>query len=135
MPVSELLTVPYRYGRPLPEFQNGDDIRFSDALVEALLNKFTKTGDRVLDPFTGLGTTFFVCEESGRTPYGVEADPQRYEWVKEKIKNKDNLFYGDSGSMKSFNLPEIDFCITSPPYMPHWHTWNPLYNGDPEYAG
>ena len=135
MPISELLSIPYKYARPLPDFQNGDDIRFPDALVAVLLNKFTKTGDKVFDPFTGLGTTFFVCEETGRIPYGIEADPKRYEWVRERIKRKDNLFHGDSGNIQSFNLPEMDFCVTSPPYMPQWHKWNPLYDGNPEYDG
>lgn len=135
MPFSELLTVSYTYEHPLPDFQNGDDIKFPDSLVSALLDRFTKTGDKVLDPFTGLGTTFFVCENKGRIPYGIEADRQRYEWVKDRIKTKDNLFHGDSGDINSLNLPEMDFSITSPPYMPHWDKWNPLYNGNPKYDG
>ena len=135
MPISEFVTVSSQYKLPLPDFQHGDEIRFPDALVAALLERFTKAGDAVLDPFAGLGTTFFVCEEKGRIPYGVEADYQRYAWVKERIKTKEHLFYGDSGDLRSFPLPEMDFCLTSPPYMPHWHKWNPLYNGNPQYNG
>ncbi|KZM49195.1 DNA methyltransferase [Labrenzia sp. OB1] len=135
MPTSELLTVPYTYERPLPDFQNGDDIRFPDSLVAVLLDRFTKPGDKVFDPFSGLGTTFFVCEQKARIPYGIEADRQRYDWVKSRVNSKDNLLFGDSGDIGSFNLPEMDFSITSPPYMPHWHEWNPLYNGDPRYDG
>ncbi|WP_299816596.1 DNA methyltransferase [uncultured Roseibium sp.] len=135
MPISELLTVPYRYKRVLPDFQNRDDIRFPDTLVAALLDRFTKPGDKVIDPFCGLGTTFFVCEEKDRIPYGIEADRQRHDWVKSRVKTKENLLFGDSADIVSFDLPEMDFSLTSPPYMPHWHEWNPLYNGDPRYDG
>lgn len=79
MPISERLTIPYRYDRPLPDFQRGQDIKFPDTLVEALLNRFTEPGDKVLDPFTGLGTTFFVCERLNRVPFGVETHKQRFD--------------------------------------------------------
>jgi hypothetical protein len=29
----------------------------------------------------------------------------------------------------------MDFSMTSPPYMPHNHKWNPLYAGNPAHAG
>ena len=135
MAISDLLTVSNRHQFPLPDFQNGDEIRFPGALVSALLDRFTKPGDVVFDPFVGLGTTFFVCEQRGRLPYGIEADRQRYEWVRERITAKHHLICGDSAELTAFDLPEMDFCITSPPYMPHWHKWNPLYNGDPDYDG
>lgn len=135
MPISEILTLPYVYKRPLPRFQNGDDIKFPDSLVAAMLEKFTKLGDKILDPFTGLGTTFFVCEEMGRVPYGVEADKRRHDWVKDRVQSKENLFLGDSADIPSLGLPKMDFSIASPPYMPRRHKWNPLYNGNPKYAG
>ncbi|MBL8639465.1 MAG: DNA methylase [Alphaproteobacteria bacterium] len=135
MPISELLIVPYKYERPLPDFQEGDDIKFPDALVRALLEKYTKTGDKVFDPFTGLGTTFFVCEEMGRVPYGIEADDKRYQWVAERVQSKQHLYHGDSADMGTFDLPQMNFSITSPPYMPNWHDWNPLYGGEPAYNG
>ncbi|ANM08917.1 MULTISPECIES: DNA methyltransferase [unclassified Rhizobium] len=103
--------------------------------MSALLDRFTKSGDAVFDPFVGLGTTFFVCEQKGRIPYGIETDRQRYEWVRERITTEDHLFSGDSAGLAAFGLPEMEFCITSPPYMPHWHKWNPLDNGDPNYDG
>lgn len=135
MPISERLSLPYAYSRPLPDFQNGQDIRFPDTLVATLLERFTEPSDAVLDPFAGLGTSFFVCEEMGRIPYGVEADGQRYAWVKEQTAFKDNLFHADSAMIGSLGLPAIDFSLTSPPYMPNWHSWNPLFNGDPRHDG
>jgi hypothetical protein len=29
----------------------------------------------------------------------------------------------------------MDLVLTSPPYMPRHHKWNPLYGGDPKHAG
>lgn len=135
MPFSELITCSYSCKRSLPAFQNGDDITFPDTLVSALLERFTKTGDKVLDPFVGLGTTFFVCEDKQRIPFGIESDRRRYEWVKARVISKANLFLGDSGDILSFDFPEMDFSITSPPYMPSCDQWNPLYDGDPAFDG
>ncbi len=80
MAFSERITLPYVYERELPDFQKGDDIKFPDTLAAALLEKYAKPGDKILDPFCGLGTTFFACETMNLSPYGVEADRQRYEW-------------------------------------------------------
>lgn len=135
MPISECISLPYIYKRPLPDFQNGEDIKFPDTLVEFMLKKFTSEGDKILDPFTGLGTTFFASEKMKRIPFGVEADDQRYNWVKERVVHPENLILGDSADLLSYNFPKMDFSITSPPYMPHHHKWNPLYAGNPKFSG
>lgn len=131
---SKIIKLPYAYERPLPAFEE-HDIKFPDGLVRYFLEEFTKVGDKVLDPFAGLGTTFFVCEETGRIPFGVEADRRRYEWISERVIFSDNLVLGDSFGIKGFGFPKLDFSITSPPYMPKTHRWNPLFGGDPRYAG
>ncbi|WP_246827541.1 DNA methylase [Rhizobium croatiense] len=71
----------------------------------------------------------------GQAPLWDRSDRQRCECVGERITAKYHLICGDSAELAAFDLPEMDFCITSPPYMPHWHKWNPLYNGDPDYDG
>ena len=137
MSFSDFVALEYKYDRPLPDFQDKDDIRFPPSLARYLLERFTKSGDNVLDPFTGLGTTFLVCEEMGRVPYGIEADAQRYEWVHNMVQSKENLHHADSGDITNLtdSFPVIDFSLTSPPYMPQNHAWNPLYDGDPEHDG
>ncbi|MBF0591864.1 MAG: ParB N-terminal domain-containing protein [Nitrospirae bacterium] len=48
-----------------------------------LLEKFTKVGDLVVDPFLGGGTTMFACMELGRNFVGYEVDEKAYrnlEW-------------------------------------------------------
>lgn len=129
-----LIKIPFLHERANPPFE-GDDIRYPEGLVRHFLKTHTKKGDRVLDPFAGLGTTLFVAEEMGRTPYGIEADRNRFEWVAGQMQHWQNLRHGDSASIASCGFPKMDFCMTSPPYMPKHHEWNPLFAGNPRHAG
>jgi DNA modification methylase len=43
--------------------------------AKAIVNS-TKSGETVLDPFLGSGTTLIACEQLGRTCYGMEISPQ-----------------------------------------------------------
>ena len=45
------------------------------SLLVWLLEKFTKPGDWVIDPFLGSGTTLLAAERTGRCCLGVEKDP------------------------------------------------------------
>lgn len=99
------------------------------------LRAFTRPGDRILDPFAGLGTTLFVAEEMRRVPFGVEHDARRHQWVAGQLRHWPNLVHGDSGGLSSLGFPRIDFAITSPPFMPRHHKWNPLCAGNPAEAG
>ncbi|MCB1537412.1 MAG: site-specific DNA-methyltransferase [Rhodospirillales bacterium] len=129
-----LIQIPFRLERPTPPFE-GDEIRYPEALVRHFLKKYTKPGDRVFDPFTGLGTTLFVAEEMKRIPFGVEADVKRFEWVAGQLEHWQNLVPGDAAKLARYGLPKMDFCMTSPPYMPRHHRWNPLFAGNPRHAG
>ncbi|MBU6235989.1 MAG: site-specific DNA-methyltransferase [Alphaproteobacteria bacterium] len=129
-----LIKIPFTLERPNPPFEAGE-IRYPEALVRHFLKTYTKTGAKVFDPFAGLGTTLFVAEEMGRKPFGIEADRKRYEWVAGQLENWQNLHNADASKLASLHLPKMDFCITSPPYMPKHHKWNPLFAGNPKHAG
>lgn len=134
MTIETLVKIPFTFERPTPPFE-GNDIRYPEALVRDFLERFTKKGQRIFDPFAGLGTTLFVAEDMGRLPHGIEADRTRYEWVAGQMQNWQNLIHGDTAKLSSFDLPKMDFCMTSPPYMPRHHKWNPLFAGNPKHAG
>lgn len=102
---------------PLPAIFQDDDVRYSESLVEYFLEQCTQKGDVVFDPFAGFGTTLFVAERMGRVPYGVETDQERVNFVRSKLANAENIIHGDSRLLATIGLPEIDFSITSPPYM------------------
>ncbi|MCK4323138.1 MAG: hypothetical protein KAW89_01310 [Armatimonadetes bacterium] len=42
-----------------------------------VIQRFTKSGDTVLDAFVGLGTTLIECKRLGRNPGPVELSPDR----------------------------------------------------------
>jgi hypothetical protein len=130
----QFVTLPYALERKAPPFES-NDIKYPEALVRFFLRRFTRPGDKVLDPFAGLGTTLFVAEEMRRIPFGVERDIRRHQWVAGQLKHWRNLLHGDSRKLASFGLPKIDFSMTSPPYMPRNHRWNPLCAGNPVGAG
>ena len=101
----------------LPAIFQDDDIRFPESLVEHFLEQYTHKGDFVFDPFAGYGTTLFVAERMGRVPYGVEIDQEKVNFVRSKLTKAENIIHGDARLLTSIALPEIDFSITSPPYM------------------
>lgn len=54
-------------------------------VCDILLSKFTKTGDIVLDPFNGTGTTSVSCIEQDRHYIGFEITPEYYDISQERI--------------------------------------------------
>lgn len=134
MTAPQFITLPYALEREPPPFE-GNDIKYPEALVRHFLKTFTKPGSKVFDPFAGLGTTLFVAEEMRRIPFGVEHDLRRHLWVAGQLRHWANLVYGDSADLPAFGFPPMDFCMTSPPFMPRHHKWNPLCGGNPAEAG
>lgn len=129
-----LINIEFKLERAAPPFE-GNDIKYPEGLVRHFMNRYSKKGDKVFDPFVGLGTTLFVAEELGREPYGIEAEERKFEWSAGQLEHWQNVVCGDAGDMDRFGLPRMDFCMTSPPYMPKHHKWNPLFGGDPKKAG
>ena len=67
---------------------------FPEALVSRFIRTLSNPGDRVLDPFSGSGTTPAAAEILGRLGYGVdlradqvEASKPRQEYVDEVLRN------------------------------------------------
>ena len=105
------------HSRPVPEAFQHDDVRFPDSLVEHFLQQFTQPGNHVLDPFAGYGTTMIVAERMGRVPFGIELTEAKVDYVRSQLQWPGNLIHGDARQLGSYDLPPIDFVITSPPYM------------------
>lgn len=94
------------------------DNRYTQSLVKYFLEKYTKRGDKVFDPFAGLGTTLIVSEKMGRVPFGIEIDKKRCAYIRSKLIHKKNIICGDSLALSKNKFPRFDFSLTSPPYNP-----------------
>jgi hypothetical protein len=116
-----------------PEFL--DDVRYPDELVATFLQKFTRPGDVVLDPFAGFGTTLLVAEAMERVPYGVEYDARRARYIRSLLRRPANLIHGDSRQLHHYSLPPFDLSITSPPFMAQQDPENPFTNYSTPGAG
>lgn len=96
---------------------------------------FTKEGDKVLDPFLGVGSTLKACCFENRKGYGIELNkkyadlsllrieqevPNDFLYKNEQIVINDNSLT----AIDSFDDNFFDFIITSPPY------WNILETRD-----
>ncbi len=103
-----------------------DDVRYPAALVRAFLADYTRPGDLVFDPFAGFGTTLLVAEELGRRGLGIEYDARRCAYARSQLRAPETLLHGDARRLSAYDLPRVDFSITSPPYMSRGDPENPL---------
>lgn len=108
-----------------------DEVRTPDVLVERFLEEYTDPGDRVFDPFAGFGTTLVVAQRSGRVPYGIEYEPERVEFVRERLDAPENVRTGDALEFDTGAFPDCEFAFTSPPFIVEGMQRNPFEN----YAG
>ncbi len=103
-------------------------IRYSEEFAETFIKKFTKKGDRILDPFAGFGTTLFAAQRLGRIGIGIEYDKKRAAFIAKRLKTPSRIIHGDSMKIDRYALPRCDFSLTSPPYMQAHHAENPFTN-------
>ncbi len=57
-----------------------------EALMCWILRNYTRSGDIVLDPFMGSGTTGVACVQTGRDFIGIEIDPGYFAIAENRIK-------------------------------------------------
>lgn len=55
------------------------------ALIEKLINEFTKYGDLILDPFMGSATTAVACHKLKRHYIGFELDKEYFDLANERL--------------------------------------------------
>lgn len=111
-----VLRIALRDGPPLPEKFAGVDVRFSEALVGVFVERLTAPGDVVLDPFVGFGTTAVVAERLGREGWGIELDGERAAFVRSRVQAAERILEADARALDMLPLPQVNLCITSPPY-------------------
>jgi DNA modification methylase len=110
----------------LPSKFRGEDVRASESMLEHFINAFTEKGQIVFDPFAGFGTTLLVAEELGRIGYGIEYSQPKANYVRGQLAHPEHLIHGDSRNLLKYELPNLDLCLTSPPYTNENDRENPF---------
>ncbi len=70
---------------------------FPYELAHRLVRMFSFTGDTVLDPFSGTGTTMVTAMKTGRNSIGVEIDPIYIEQARARLERENHSLFGDVG--------------------------------------
>lgn len=90
---------------------------YSPTMISDFIRFFTKEGDKVLDPFVGIGSTLEACKRTNRIGYGIELNPKYYNLcLKRTPEFKNNIFNDSCLNIDKIKINNIDFCISSPPY-------------------
>jgi len=108
---------------------------FSFTDVSRLIRFFTKSGNTVLDPFVGVGSTLKACAIEGRIGIGFELNPRYAKLASVRLEKEvtgifskaleQKILVGDARVLvKKLEENSIDFVVTSPPY------WNILHKKD-----
>jgi DNA modification methylase len=102
--------------------------KFPETLAQEFVEFFTKKGQTVLDPMVGTGSTLIACLRSGRHSFGIELNPTYADIARELVKEeremlpdsghdlKAEVITGDAALLLEYNIPTIDYVLTSPPY-------------------
>ncbi|NQV24825.1 MAG: DNA methyltransferase [Rhodopirellula sp.] len=103
---------------------------FPGMLVERLVDTFLRPdGERILDPFSGSGSTIVAVERLGKTGIGIELSPEYAKMGRQRLaeissdlfanrrKPQSVIHEASVADLTDLVEPEsIDLCITSPPY-------------------
>lgn len=122
-------------GHPDAQIERLHPAPFSFTDVSRLIRFFTKSGQTVLDPFVGIGSTLKAACLEGRRGIGIELSEEFADLARERLDReiRDLLFdqpeqvviTGDARDvLATLESGSIDLVVTSPPY------WNILHKAD-----
>ncbi|WP_216597766.1 DNA methyltransferase [Loktanella sp. 3ANDIMAR09] len=114
-------------GHPDAKIERQHPAPFSFTDVGRLIRYFTKSGQTVLDPFVGVGSTLKACAVDRRKGIGIELNPQFAELSRERLDTEigdmlstvedQRILEGDARDVLPTIADEsVDFVVTSPPY-------------------
>ena len=102
--------------------------KFPETMAQEFIEFFTRKGETVLDPMAGTGSTLVAALRAGRNSYGIELNPKYAKIATHIIEEErktlgqqvegltSNLVNGDARMAINYQLPLIDYVLTSPPY-------------------
>jgi len=92
---------------------------YSPTMISDYVRFFTKRDAVVLDPFVGIGSTLVACIRTGRKGIGIDINEQYVDIAMKRIEvdPDQKVIHGDAWDIEKYDLPKIDYCVTSPPYF------------------
>jgi DNA modification methylase len=102
--------------------------KFPETLAQEFIEFFTKRGQTVLDPMVGTGSTLIAALRAGRHGFGVELNPKYAQIARQMVAAeretlgeaaaglRSEVIVGDAAQIATFDLPLVDYVLTSPPY-------------------
>lgn len=94
---------------------------YSPTMISEFIKFFTKEGENVFDPFSGIGSTLVAAKRTGRIGYGTELSPKYFDIIAKRVPEfENNIFNVDCREIDKLDIPKIHYSISSPPY------WNVL---------
>lgn len=109
--------------------------KFPETMAQEFVEFFTKSGETVLDPMAGTGSTLVAALRAGRNSYGIELNPKYAEIAREIIRQEKaaitattdtgspvaEIITGNASLATTYAIPTIDYVLTSPPYWDMLH--------------
>jgi DNA modification methylase len=107
--------------------------KFPETMAQEFIEFFTKRGETVLDPMAGTGSALVAALRAGRHSYGIELNPQYAETARQIIAGErlalgksvealtSKVITGDALLATDYQLPILDYVLTSPPYWDMLH--------------
>ena len=107
--------------------------KFPETMAQEFIEFFTKKEDTVLDPMAGTGSTLVAALRAGRNSYGIELNSKYAEIAREIIADersalgsaisdlKSEIINGDASQAASYQLSNVAYVLTSPPYWDMLH--------------
>lgn len=115
-----------QFNGPITEKRKKHGAAFPIVLAKHFIKIYSKTGDTILDPFAGVGTTLDAANVMKRHSIGIELNADFIKLFNQGIDKKDGnpnydyrrLMIQDTALnvYKHLHSDSIDFILTSPPY-------------------
>jgi len=94
--------------------------KFPEGMAEEFVRFFTRRGERVLDPFAGVGSTLLACHASGREGVGIEINDEFIQLARSHpALSVEGLRLVQGDAREAAHLlggERVQLVLTSPPY-------------------
>jgi len=81
---------------------------YPEELAYRLVRMFSFTGDTVLDPFMGTGTTLLAAARCGRNAIGVEIEPEYVQIARRKLDRELSGLFSDNAPVEITDRTDLD---------------------------